>query len=143
MNVQKLQNNDGAQWCRSAIILRFCLVMKLFSHFKFSLTSWEVKEEATTSCKYCITHISPPQQSSGTFKALLKAQTRTKQTNTEDVQERLVFCVTHGMAHLTSEGKPKQKTIELQMLHKEGSVNVSICIIHNVFETDNKKRISV
>lgn len=83
----------------------------LFSHFQFPLTRGEVKDKATTSCKYCITPISPPQQSSGTFKALLKAQTKTKQANTEHIKERLVFCVTHGMAHLTSEGKPKRKTL--------------------------------
>lgn len=83
--------------------------MKLFLHFQFSLTRGEIKDKTTTSCKYCITHVSPPQQSSGTFKALLKAQTKTKQANTEDIKERLVFCVTHGMAHLTSGGETKAK----------------------------------
>lgn len=95
----KQHNYDWAQWRGSAIVLFYdsdCLFSYFYILNSF-LTHWDT---AATSCKYCITPISPPQQSSGTFKALLQAQTKTRQANTEDMKERLRFCVTHSMAHL-------------------------------------------
>lgn len=49
----------------------------------------------------CISHMSPPHQPSGSFKALFKAQTMLKQASTKLNTQNLKK--THYMAHLTSD----------------------------------------